>query len=83
MNGSRKFPPRIITPNPNPNPKRWGGGGAIFLGGNDPDTLMNILTFTIDLDPASIYLFKVNNKNTRKRSEIYSRSTVKAPERLQ
>ena len=81
MNGSRKFPPRIITPNPNPNPKRW--GGAIFLGGNDPDTLMNILTFTIDLDPASIYLFKVNNKNTRKRSEIYSRSTVKAPERLQ
>ena len=57
--------------------------GAIFLGGNDPDTLINILTFTVDLDPANIYLFKVNNKNTRKRCEMYSRSTVKAPEPIQ
>ena len=30
---------------------------------------------------ASIYLFKVNNRNTRKRSEIFSMLTVKSPER--
>ena len=31
----------------------------------------------------SIYLLKVNNKNTRTRSEIYSKLTIKTPERLQ
>ena len=31
--------------------------------------------------PRNIYLFKVNGKNTRKRSEIYSNLTVKIPER--
>ena len=31
--------------------------------------------------PASIYLFKVNNRNTRKKSEICSKSTIKTLER--
>ena len=30
--------------------------------------------------PANIYLFKVNNRNTRKRCEIFSKSTIKTPE---
>ena len=30
-------------------------------------------------DPANIYLFKVNNKNTRKRCEICSKLTIKTP----
>ena len=33
--------------------------------------------------PANIYLFKVNNRNTRKRCEICSRLTIKTPERRQ
>ena len=33
--------------------------------------------------PANIYLFKVNNINTRKRCEIYSKLTIKTPERRQ
>ena len=32
-------------------------------------------------NPANIYLFKVNNRNIGKRSEIYSRLTIKIPER--
>ena len=32
---------------------------------------------TVDTNPANIYLFKVNNKNTRKRCEICSKSTIK------
>ena len=31
--------------------------------------------------PLNIYLFKVNNRNTRKRCEIYLMLTIKAPER--
>ena len=31
-------------------------------------------------NPANIYLFKVNNRNTRKRCEIWSKLTVKATE---
>ena len=30
--------------------------------------------------PANIYLFKVNNRNTRKRCEICSKLTIKAPD---
>ena len=30
--------------------------------------------------PANIYLFKVNNKNTRKMCEICSKLTIKTPE---
>ena len=32
-------------------------------------------------DPANIYLFKLNNKNTRKRCEIRSNLIIKTPER--
>ena len=31
--------------------------------------------------PAGIYLLKINNRNTRKRSEICSKLTIKIPER--
>ena len=34
-------------------------------------------------NPANIYLFKVNNRNTRKRCEIWSKLTIKTPERHQ
>ena len=33
--------------------------------------------------PDNIYLFKVNDRNTRKRCEICSKLTIKTPERLQ
>ena len=33
--------------------------------------------------PANIYLFKVNNKKTRKRGEICSKLKIKTPERRQ
>ena len=33
--------------------------------------------------PANIYLFKGNDRNTRKRCEIYSKLTIKTPERRQ
>ena len=41
----------------------------------------NIYYFQID--PVGIYLFKVNNRNTRARCEICSKLTVKTPERRQ
>ena len=31
------------------------------------------------LSPANIYLFKVNSRKARKRSEIYSKLTMKTP----
>ena len=34
-------------------------------------------------NPAGIYLLKVNNRNTRARSEICSNLTIKTPERRQ
>ena len=33
--------------------------------------------------PVNIYLFKVTNRNTRKKCEIYSKLTIKTPERRQ
>ena len=33
--------------------------------------------------PANTYLFKFNNRNTRKRGEIFSKLTIKKPERRQ
>ena len=40
-----------------------------------------ITTFSLDSlsNPDNIYLFKVNNRNTRKRCEICSRLTLKTP----
>ena len=40
-------------------------------------------TNTIKNDPANIYLFKVNNRNTWKRCEICSKLTIKTPEQRQ
>ena len=37
--------------------------------------------FCISLIPVNTYLSKVNNRNTRKRSEICSKLTMKTPER--
>ena len=34
-------------------------------------------------DPANIYLFKVNNRSSRKRCEIFSKLIIKTPERRQ
>ena len=42
-----------------------------------------IVTGWWGLIPASIYLFKVNNRNTRKRCEICSKLTIKTLERRQ
>ena len=44
-----------------------------------PDSCRNLQTM-LDF-PANIYLFKVNNRNTRKRCEICSKLTIKTPER--
>ena len=35
----------------------------------------------VNINPANIYLFKVNDRNSRKRYEIYSELTIKMPER--
>ena len=43
------------------------------------DAALNINVTTIH--PANIYMFKVNNRNTRTRREIYSKLTIKTPER--
>ena len=37
----------------------------------------------LTVNPANIYLFKVNNRNTRKSSEICLKVTIKTPERRQ
>ena len=43
---------------------------------------MNIFTHvTANLYCAIIYLFKVNNRNTRKKYEIFPKLTIKRPER--
>ena len=36
----------------------------------------------VNYSVANIYLFQVYNRNTRKRCEIYSKLTIKTPERL-
>ena len=35
---------------------------------------------TLEFDPAGIYMFKVNNRNTRTRCERCSKLTIKIPE---
>ena len=36
---------------------------------------------TLNKYPANVYLFKVNNRNIRKRCKISSKLTIKTPER--
>ena len=45
-------------------------------------TLQIVTLFTVVLYyyPPNIYLFKVNNRNTRSSREIYSKLTLKTPE---
>ena len=38
--------------------------------------------YTRKSSPTNIYLFKVNNRNTEKKCENYSKLTIKTPERL-
>ena len=38
-------------------------------------------TKIICINPVNIYLYKVNNRNTTKRCEIFSKLTIKTPER--
>ena len=40
-----------------------------------------LISGRIEVYPAGIYLLKVNNRNTRRRCEIYSKLTIKTPER--
>ena len=42
--------------------------------------LADVLTGNLIINPASIYFFKVNNKNTRKRCKKCSKLTIKTPE---
>ena len=44
---------------------------------------MKICYHSKQMDPVSIYLFKVNNRNTTTRREICSKLTIKTPERHQ
>ena len=41
------------------------------------------MTILLDIYPATIYLFKVKNKNTRRRCETCSNLTIKTPEQCQ
>ena len=45
-------------------------------------SVYQILRLVLVFYPASMYLFKVNNGNRRIICEIYSKLTIKAPERL-
>ena len=42
---------------------------------------MSYRVLNTPLYPGNIYLFKVNRRNTRKTCEIYSKLTIKTPER--
>ena len=42
-----------------------------------------IFSYMCIVNPAKIYSFKVNNRNTRKRCEMCSKLTIKTPERRQ
>ena len=43
-------------------------------------TKLLIISELYAINPVNIYLFKVNNRNTRKRCEICSKLTIKTPE---
>ena len=57
-----------------------------FPSGGCVDVVVNNQTnhqfHSIILDPVSIYLLKVNKRNTRTRCEICSKLTIKMPERI-
>ena len=43
--------------------------------------LLTLNSFNV-INAANIYLFKINNRNTRLRYEIYSKLTIETPEQL-
>ena len=45
--------------------------------------LSHVNNFLFHIYPANIYLFKVSNRNNRKRWEIFSKLTIKTPKRRQ
>ena len=47
----------------------------------DFEHVFNDSVYLLSSPPANIYLFKVNNENTRKRCEIYSKLTIKTPKK--
>ena len=70
--------------------KKCMGGGVIIvkyfkLGLGDSEQNLGVISVKshvrLGLNPANIQLFKVNNRNTRKRCEICSKLTIKTPER--
>ena len=50
---------------------------------NNHDQFSTSTNTRTNILPVSIYLHKVNNRNTRTRCEIYSKLTIKIPERRQ
>ena len=58
---------------------------AILIAVNDFQVKYAISCIILDIHityiPAGIYLFKVNNRNTRTRCKICSKLTIKTPER--
>ena len=48
---------------------------------NTSNTALSKVIIFSGPNPGNIYLFKVNNKSIRKRCEIFSRLTIKTPER--
>ena len=44
---------------------------------------LKIVCFVVSVNPVNIYLFKFNNRNTRKWREIFSKLTIKISERRQ
>ena len=61
----------------------WNYSQLLPCRGNNCDQLLVKLpcSLPVNTSPANIYLFKVNNRNTRKRCEIFSKLTIKTPER--
>ena len=45
------------------------------------EPVCDVINFEINFIPVGIYLFKVNKGNTRTMCEIYSKLTIKTPER--
>ena len=79
-----KIAPRKITPNSNPNPNPNLNPGGNLLGGDLPGRQFyggRQFSGHRKNSSTNIFLFIVNNRNTRKRCEICSKLTIKSPQR--
>ena len=80
----------VSNPNP-PSPPPWKHQAKnIFMGCRKKSVIWNWLrlsnsSFIVEsrLHPSNVYLFKVNNRNTRKRFEKCSKLTIKTPKQHQ